>query len=116
MEVKSSYLEVNKNILGQNQFLLIAMESYKEYDQVAKKYTDQIAGTKYTIMVHNPEKNIIYEKLDVKVPGICTTPAYKTGEEVACKFVNLVLTISKLEYGKAELRATADKIELLQEK
>lgn len=116
MEVKSSHLEVSKNILGTNEFVLVRMDSYKKYDQVAKKYTDEIAGTKYTVIIHNPSKEILYEKLDIKVPGICATPNYINGNEVACKFTNLVLTVSSIEYGKAKLNATADKIELLQEK
>lgn len=116
MKVKSSFLEVSKTILGQNEFVLIGMDSYKKYDQATKKYTDEIAGTKYIVVVHNPSKEILYEKLEVKVPGTCTIPNYIGGNEVYCKFTNLVLTVSSIEYGKAELRATADKIELLQEK
>lgn len=116
MEVKSSYLEVSKNILGTNEFVLVSMDSYKKYDKIAKKYTDEITGTKYTVIIHNPSKEILYEKLEVKVPGICATPNYVNGNEVDCKFTNLVLNISSMEYGKAKLNATADKIELLQEK
>lgn len=116
MEIKSSYLEINKTILGTSEFILVRMDSYKKFDTVTKKYTDEIAGTKYTVMIHNPSKEIIYEKLDVKVPGICATPNYINGNEVACKFTNLVLNVSSIEYGKAKLNATADKIELLQEK
>ena len=116
MKVKSSYLEGSKTILGQNEFVLIGMDTYKRYDQVSKKYTDEIAGTKYTVVVHNPSKEILYEKLEIKVPGACTIPNYIGGNEVYCKFTNLVLTVSSIEYGKAELRATADKIELVQEK
>ena len=56
MEVKSSYLEVSKNILGTNEFVLVRMDSYKKFDTVAKKYTDEIAGTKYTVVIHNPSK------------------------------------------------------------
>ena len=103
-------------ILGAKEFLLIGMQDYKEYDKVAKKSTDKVIGTKYTIIVHNPEKEIRYEKLDVIVLGVCTIPDYKNGEEIPCTFTNMVLTVSNIDFGTAELRAKAEKIELIHNK
>ena len=116
MRVKSSYLEVKNNILGAKEFLLIGMQDYKEYDKVARKSTDKVIGTKYTIVIHNPEKELKYEKLDVIVLGVCTIPDYKNGEEIPCTFTNMVLSVSNVDYGMAELKARADKIELIQNK
>ncbi len=116
MKVKSNYLEVKNSILGAKEFLLIGMQDYKEYDKVARKSTDKVLGTKYTIMVHNPEKEIKYEKLDVIILGACTIPNYQNGEEVPCTFSNMVLIVSSVDYGMAELKARADKIELIQNK
>lgn len=114
MRVKTSCLEIDKSILGASNFLLIGMEDYKEYDRVAKKTTDKVIGTKYTVVVHNPEKEIKYEKLEVKVLGVCTIPNYQNGDEIACRFNKLILTPSNIEFGMAEVKGTADKIELIQ--
>lgn len=111
MKIRTNYLEIDKKILGADKFLLIGMEDYKEYDRVSKKYTDKIIGTKYTVVIHNPEKGIKYEKLEVKILGVCNIPSYKNGDELPCRFSGLVLTPSNIEYGMAEIKATADKIE-----
>lgn len=114
MKTKTKYLEVGQSLLGEREkYLLIAVEPYRKYDPVNQRTTDEIEGHRYTIFVDNPEKEIDCEKLEVKILGLNQVPQYKTGDRVDCRFENLKLTISSIEYGKAEIKATADRIILV---
>lgn len=114
MKVKTKYLEIGKSILGkEEEFLLVSVEPYKKYDLVNQRVTDEIEGYRYTIFIDNPAKEIDCEKLEVKILGLNQTPQYKTGERLSCKFINLQLTISSVDFGKAEIKATADRIVLI---
>lgn len=114
MKVKTKHLEIGKEILGkEEEFLLISVEPYKKYDQVNQRTTDEIEGYRYTIFVDNPTKEIDCEKLDVKILGLNQIPQYTSGQRLNCKFTNLQLTISSVDFGKAEIKATADRIVLV---
>lgn len=114
MKVKTKNLSIGTDILGkEEEFLLISVEPCKKYDQVNQRTTDEIEGYRYTIFIDNPEKEIDCEKLEVKILGLNQIPQYKTGERVNCKFANLQLAISSVDFGKAEIKATADRIILV---
>lgn len=114
MKVKTKNLLIGTEILGkEEEFLLIAVEPCKKYDQVNQRTTDEIEGYRYTIFVDNPEKEIDCEKLDVKILGLNQIPQYTSGQRLNCKFMNLQLTISSVDFGKAEIKATADRIILV---
>lgn len=114
MKAKTKHLEIGKDILGkEEEFLLISVEPCKKYDQVNQRTTDEIEGYRYTIFVDNPAKEIDCEKLEVKILGANQLPQYTTGQRLNCKFINLQLTISSVDFGKAEIKATADRIVLV---
>lgn len=114
MEVKTKFINLNNDLLGNGDvFALVSAEPYKRYDEIAKKTTDEIEGTRFTILLNIPEKEIIWEKLDVKIAGTNPIPQYKSGETRDCKFTNLRLNISNVEFGKATIRGVADSIELV---
>lgn len=114
MKMKTKNLIIGNEILGkEEEFLLIAIEPCKKYDTINQRSTDEIEGYRYTIFVDNPEKEIDCEKLEVKILGANQLPQYISGQRFNCKFTNLQLTISSVEFGKAEIKATADKIVLV---
>ena len=114
MKAKTKHLEIGKDILGkEEEFLLISVEPCKKYDQVNQRTTDEIEGYRYTIFVDNPAKEIDCEKLEVKILGANQLPQYTTGQRLNRKFINLQLTISSVDFGKAEIKATADRIVLV---
>lgn len=114
MKVKTKFLKIGNEILGkEDTFLLVRAEQYKKFDQNTGRTTDEIEGYRYSIFIDNPESEIDCEKLEVKIAGLNQIPQYKSGERVNCKFINLQLAISNIEFGKAEIRATADGIVLV---
>ncbi len=114
MKVKTKNLSIGTEILGkEEEFLLISVEPCKKYDQVNQRTTDEIEGYRYTILIDNPAKEINCEKLEVKILGLNQTPQYKEGDRATCKFINLQLAISSIDFGKAEIKATADRIVLV---
>lgn len=111
MKVKTKNLLIGTEILGkEEEFLLISVEPCKKYDTINQRTTDEIEGYRYTIFVDNPEKEIDCEKLEVKILGANQLPQYISGQRLNCKFTNLQLTISSVDFGKAEIKATADRI------
>lgn len=117
MQVKMKFVSLNKELLGDSDvFALIGVEQYKKFDQNTGKVTDEIEGNKYIILLNIPEKEINWEKLEVKIAGKNQIPQYKSGETRDCKFTNLKLNISKVEFGKATIRGVADSIELVSTK
>lgn len=114
MEVKTKFINLSNDILGDsNVFKLSSAESYKKYDEIAKKTTDEIEGTKFKVLLNIPEKEIYDEKLEVKIEGLNPIPQYKSGTTAFCRFTNLKLYISTIEYGKATIRGVADSIQLV---
>lgn len=114
MKVKTKFLKIGNEILGkEEEYLLIAVEPCKKYDQVNQRTTDEIEGYRYTIFIDNPEKEINCEKLDIKIMGANQIPQYNEGDRLNCKFTNLQLTISDFNYGKVEIKGTADRIVLV---
>ncbi len=114
MEVKTKFINLNNDILGNTDvFKLSSAEPYKKYDEIAQKVTEEIEGTRFKILLNIPEKEIYDEKLEVKIAGINPIPQYKNGNTAFCRFTNLKLSISSVEYGKATIRGVADSIELL---
>lgn len=117
MKIKSQYLKLNNSILGESDvYLLLRAEPYKKYDPIAKRTTDEVEGYRFKIGIDDPDREIDSEKLEVKIAGANPIPQYKNGERVFCKFKNLQLTISRFEYGQAEIKGTADGIILVNEK
>lgn len=114
MKIKTQYLKLNNSILGESDvYLLLRAEPYKRYDPIARRTTDEIEGYRFKIGIDDPDREIDSEKLEVKIAGVNPIPQYKSGERVWCKFKNLQLTISSLEYGQAEIKGTAGRIELV---
>lgn len=117
MKIKVKYLKPTNDVLGEEDvFLLVETEDYNGYDNTTGKSTGTREGTRFTVLIDNPEKEINCEKLEVKIAGANPIPQYKNGQRIDCKFTNLQLTISNVEYGKAEIRATADGIKLVNTK
>ncbi len=117
MKIKSQYLKLNNSILGESDiYLLLRVQPYKKYDPITQKTTNEIEGYCFKIGIDDPAREIDSEKLEVKIAGVNPIPQYKSGDRVFCKFKNLQLTISKLEYGQAEIKGTADGITLVNEK
>lgn len=117
MKIKTKYLKLNNSILGESDvYLLLRAEPYKRYDPIARRTTDEIEGYRFKIGIDDPDREIDSEKLEVKIVGANPIPQYKSGERVFCKFVNLQLTISTVEFGNAEIKATADGIKLVDTK
>lgn len=114
MEVKTKFINLSNDILGDSEaFKLSSAETYNKFDEVAKKTTDEIEGTRFKVLLNIPEKEIYDEKLEVKVKGINPISQYKSGTTAFCKFTNLKLYISTIEYGKATIRGVADGIQLI---
>lgn len=117
MEVKTKFLKINNDILGEESiFPLVQAEDYNGYDTALGKSTGERAGTRFKVLIDNPDKEIFCEKLEVKIAGANPIPQYKSGDNADCKFINLQLSIATIEYGKAEIRATADGIKLVSTK
>ena len=114
MKIKSKYLEVKNSVLGEDTiFSLIQAEDYNGFDTTTGKSTGERQGTRFTVLVDVPEKEVYYEKLEVKIAGTNPIPQYKSGDNADCRFTNLQLNITSIEYGRAEIKATADGIELV---
>lgn len=114
MDMKTKYLKLSNDLLGKVEiYELSSAETYNRYDEIAKRTTDEVAGTRFNVLLKIPEKEIFDEKLEVKVAGFNPIPQYKSGDKAFCRFTNLQLTISKIEYGKATIKGVADSIELV---
>lgn len=114
MKVKNKFLTLTNDILGKEDvFSLVQAEDYNGYNDEKKESTGKRAGTRFTVLITNAEREIHFEKLDIKIAGDNPIPQYKSGETADCKVINLKLKIIGIEYGKAEINATADGIELL---
>lgn len=116
MKIKTKYLKLTNDMLGDDTFLLVESEDYNGFDRTTGKSTGERAGTRFKVLIDNVEKEISCEKLEVKIAGENPIPQYKSGEKVDCKLINLQLTIASIEYGKAEIKATADGIKLVNAK
>lgn len=116
MKIKTKYLKLTNDMLGEDTFLLVEAEDYNSYDPQLGKSTGIREGTRFTVLIDNPQKEINCEKLEVKIVGENPIPQYKNGERIDCKFINLQLTISNIEYGKADIKGTADGIKLMSSK
>ncbi|MDR0979036.1 MAG: hypothetical protein LBL91_03770 [Lachnospiraceae bacterium] len=117
MKVKSKFLTLTNEILGSSDiFPLVQAEDYMGYDSKLGKSTGEREGTRFTILIDVPEREIYCEKLDVKIQGENQIAQYKSGDTADCKFTNLRLVISSIEYGKVEIRAIADGIKLVSAK
>lgn len=109
MKVKNKFLPLSISVLG-NSNEYIATEATEWYEYENGKKTDNKKGVKITVLIYNPDAEINYEKLDVKVTGATLTD-FKQNEKV--KFFGLRLSISNVEYGKATLVGYADKYEMV---
>ena len=117
MDILKDFVKLDNTMLGNtNEYVLVRVKPYKRYDEVAQKSTDEILGHSFFVVIDDPEKEIDCEKLEVRIAGPNPIPQYKNGERVSCQFENLQLTISKIEYGKATIKATADGIKLVSTK
>ena len=110
MQVKINYTNIDTfDLLGDtDKFVGVQASYYDKYEN--NKKVEEKVGTKVTVMVHIPSKEVKYEKLDVKILG-ASPSAFKPDEYV--RFKNLRLSVSKIEFGVATLVGTADSYEMV---
>lgn len=80
MLVKTKFLPISNQVLGSNDEF-IGTEATEWYEYENGKRTDIKKGVKITVLIYNPDAEINYEKLDVRVTGATLTD-FRPNEKV----------------------------------
>ncbi len=109
MFVKNNFLPISNEVLGTDD-KYITVEATDYYKYIDGKRTDERLGSKITVLILNAERDIFYEKLDVKVPN-ADLSNFKPNEYI--KFNGLKLNASSVEFGKTKIIGFADSYEMV---
>lgn len=105
-------LDFKKAILGEeNKFLATKIQDYFEFKDGKK--TDNRLGVQITVVIFNPEKDLYYEKFEIKIANV---PLKDFQPNTTIKFTNLKVKVNRVEFGKPNFIGYADNYEIVSTK